>query len=230
MKAIGYIRVSTDEQGKHGVSLDAQTEKIKKYASYRGIKYFPPMICDEAVSGSIPLNKRAGGKDLLRAIEKNGITDIIITKQDRLFRDTIDCLSTLREWDELGIVLHIIDEGGVVDTSTPNGWMQVAMRAIFADYEVKQTRHRTKTALAHKKENGQVYNHIPYGFRDEGGRLIEDEQEQANIKSILILKESGMTLQEIADRLNKNGIPAKKGGKWHPQTVKNVLNPEVKRQ
>lgn len=224
MIAVGYIRVSSEEQTKHGVSLDAQADKIGKYAAFKGLT-LRTISHDESVSGSIPLGERAGGKTLLAMLESGAVTNVIITKQDRLFRDTIDCLSTLRDWEEK-IVLHIIDEGGVVDTSTPNGWMQVAMRAMFADYEVKTIRHRTRAAFEHKKAAGQVYNHVPYGYMAEAGMLVEDSAEQAVIESIRIMRsaKNPMTLQGIADVLNGNKVPTKKGGDWHPQTVSNALN------
>lgn len=220
-KAIGYIRVSTEEQGREGVSLEAQAEKIFKYAKWVGLNC--ALKKEEPITGTTRLAGRPMGRELLEMVGRGEVTDVIVTKQDRLCRDTIDCLTILRDWDEK-VVLHIIDEGGVVDTSTPNGWMQVAMRAIIADYEVKNIRHRTLTALRHKKANGQVYGTVPYGYDNVDGQLVENETEQGYIEMMRTWRDDDWTLMAIADELNKNRVPAKLGGPWYAQQVKNVLN------
>lgn len=234
MKAIGYCRVSSDEQEKEGISIEAQQAKIDKYKAWK--EFLEIKILKEigGVSGTKPLIDRKAGALLLEMIEKKEVSDVIVTRQDRLFRSLKNCITILDDWEE-SVVLHLIDEGGVIDTSTPDGWLQVMIRALFAEYEARIGRFRTKTALHHKKSKGEAYNHPPYGWRVEGGemvkgkikggRFVEDEVEQRVIKDIKIMKEGQqMSLQVIADTLNLSRIPAKKGGQWYPATVKNVLD------
>lgn len=232
MKAIGYCRVSSDEQEKEGVSLEAQQAKIEKYKAWKEFIEIKVLTEIGGVSGTRPLIDRKAGALLLEMIEKDELTDVIVTRQDRLFRSLKDCVTILDDWEE-SVVLHLIDEGGVIDTSTPDGWLQVMIRALFAEYEARIGRFRTKTALHHKKSKGEAYNHPPYGWKVEGqemvqgklrgGRFVEDEKEQYIIGQIKHLKHEGQSLQGIAAWLNGQGIVAKKGGKWHPATVKNVV-------
>ena len=90
--AIGYARVSTEEQAMGGVSLPAQAEKIRAYCALHG---FTPtqVISEEGVSGTIPLAKRPPRVELIRALRTAGVRHIVTFKLDRLFRDAMDCLA-----------------------------------------------------------------------------------------------------------------------------------------
>jgi DNA invertase Pin-like site-specific DNA recombinase len=236
MKAVGYIRVSTEEQGKGGVSLEAQRAKIKRYAEFKGERVSSVEILEEPpVSGSKALIKRKVGAELLERISRGKVTDIIVTKLDRLFRNLRDCVNTLEAWED-DVVLHLVDEGGTIDTSTPDGYLQVMIKALFASYEVRLIRFRTRTAIDHLKANGKVYNHAPYGYdvvKDlenpkSKGKLVPNEDEQKTIEIMRVMRgaEYHYTYAAIADYLNKSGTPAKKGGQWSVKTVIDVLTRE----
>ena len=225
--AVGYIRVSTEEQGKGGVSLEAQREKIRKYAAWKGLEV--EIIAEKPISGSVPLAQRPDGCGLIIDVGDGKVTDIIVTKLDRLFRDLKDCVTHIEGWEDR-VVLHLVDEGGVIDTSTPDGYLNVMVKALFAAYEVRVIRARTRSALNHKRDTGQVYNHIPYGFEGKDGRLMENEIEQGVIRQMRKMRSEGKTFQQIADYLNETGVPSKGfgkkkpvKGKWHPKTVRTIL-------
>lgn len=228
---IVYTRVSSEEQHKEGVSLAAQRAKAERYAAFKGLPGFDLIEEPQPVSATRPLHKRTGGSDLMERIDRGAVTDILVTKLDRMFRDLKDCVTTLADFEERGIVLHLMDEGGVVDTSTPDGWLQVMIKALFAEYEARQIRFRTRTALQHKKEIGEAYGHAPYGYDVVDGKLVVNDAEQRVIVFIKSYRYEGHTLQWIADQLNADGRLTKgygkvPPGKWHPQTVKNVLDYE----
>ena len=94
MQGIGYIRVSTDDQAREGVSLDVQAERIRAYADMAEIELVG-VVCDKAISGTIPLADRPGGADLLQ----HDVKHVIALKLDRLFRDAADALNQTRQWD-----------------------------------------------------------------------------------------------------------------------------------
>ena len=71
MKAIAYIRVSTQEQATEGVSLDAQRAKLNAYAAFRGLDL--DIIVDAGVSAAKPLAKRPGGARLLAAVKSGAV-------------------------------------------------------------------------------------------------------------------------------------------------------------
>jgi hypothetical protein len=70
-----------------------------------------------------------------------------------------------------------------------------------------------------------VYNHLPYGFVALDGALVRDAVEQAVITRMGVLREQGVSYNEIANTLNGDGVATKQGGLciWHSQSVKNTL-------
>ena len=99
--AVLYIRVSTDEQAVHGVSLGAQEERLRAYCTMRGLEVID-LIRDEGVSAFKPLRTRSGGAGLLRAISSGQATHIVTLKLDRLFRNAADALTLTEAWSGSG--------------------------------------------------------------------------------------------------------------------------------
>jgi DNA invertase Pin-like site-specific DNA recombinase len=90
-KAVGYVRVSTEEQEREGISLAAQKDRIKSYAAMQGLDLIA--IYEEQVSAGKPLAKRGEGKKLVDALAaKDGPRHVIAVKLDRLFRCAQDAL------------------------------------------------------------------------------------------------------------------------------------------
>jgi hypothetical protein len=86
--AVGYVRVSTEEQAREGVSLAAQDDRIRSYCALRGMQ-LRAIYRDEAVSAGRPLAQRPQGAVLLDAISAGDIGNIVALKLDRLFRNAI---------------------------------------------------------------------------------------------------------------------------------------------
>ncbi len=99
MKAIGYIRCSTNEQADSGLGLAAQAERIKAYVVLKGLNLVD-LITDAGVSGGKPLATRPGGQKLLSAIREHKANAVLMLKLDRGFRNATDCLSTVERWDK----------------------------------------------------------------------------------------------------------------------------------
>src|SRR4051794_11907501 len=122
-KAIGYVRVSTEEQSREGVSLGAQQERIRAYATLRGLELVH-IYCEEGVSGKVPLRQRPEGAKLVEDIDKKRAKHVLALKLDRLFRNASDALSQSEQWDKRKVALHIIDMGGeAVNTASAMGKM-----------------------------------------------------------------------------------------------------------
>src|SRR5262245_22856200 len=106
-KAVAYVRVSTQEQASHGVSLDAQRQRIQAYCSMAGLELVE-LISEEGISGSVPLTDRDGGRRLTELISKRNstVTHVVALRLDRIFRDACDALDQTKTWDKEGITLH----------------------------------------------------------------------------------------------------------------------------
>lgn len=227
-KAIGYARVSTIQQVKDGVSIDAQTSQIESYCTFRKLE-LERVITDCGVSGGIQMQDRDGGSELLEELRSGEYTDVIIVKLDRAFRNVVDCLKVVQEWQSLGINVHIQDIGGQsVDTSSAYGMFFLTVLAALAEMERKQVSERTKTGLWMKKQKREYCGGgIPYGFKlaDDGKVLVPDKHEREIIEYAVELRDDGLSYRGIARALHEEGFRSRTGGKFHAQSVKRMLDP-----
>jgi DNA invertase Pin-like site-specific DNA recombinase len=219
-KAVGYVRVSTTDQATNGVSLDAQEERIRAYCQANGLDLVS-IYRDEGVSGGLPLSGRPEGKAMLAALGRGDAAHVVAAKLDRLFRNVLDCLVNVGELDKAGVSLHLLDLN--LNTATAFGQAFLAITAAFAALERNLTRERIVAALAHKKQNGQVYNHVPYGFDRVEKRLVANAGEQAVLQRIKEMDSAGVPMMRIAEALNKEGVPTKRNAQWYASTVRAIL-------
>jgi len=222
-KAVGYVRVSTEEQTREGVSLDAQEERVRAYCTLAGLELVD-CYREEGVSGSVPLSERPAGRELVVHLVRGNSRHVVALKLDRLFRDASDALTQTRAWDKAGVALHLVDMGGsTLNTASAMGRLFLTMTAAFAELERNLTRERTAAALAYKRDRREAYGPTPLGYAREGERLTESSAELALVQRMQTLRAEGWSLRQIAAALNSEGVPGKQGGRWHASTVRYVL-------
>jgi len=229
--AVCYLRVSTLEQSREGVSLDSQDERLRAYCKMSGLDLVR-VIREEGVSASKKLSTRPGGQEVLSLIQSKKVQHVIALKLDRLFRDAEDALHQTKEWDKAGVALHLVDMGGqTINTATAMGRFFLNMMAGFAELERNLIAERTATALNFKKNHKQVYSPVPLGYTREGSDLKENDGELSIVNRIMEMRSQGISYDKIAKTFNSKGIPTKTGAKWYASTVcyivKNNLYKEV---
>lgn len=226
LKAYGYIRVSTDEQKEEGVSLDAQSEKIKAYAILNDFDLME-IIRDEGKSGKDM--DRPGLQRLIDLSDGPEADAIIVYKLDRLSRRTRDILYLIEEVFKRGHTrfLSITEQ---IDTKTAMGKFFLTMMGALAQMEREVISERTRAALAYKKAKGDPLGAVPYGFKLEDGKYEKDPGEQKIVRRIKRLREKGKSYRQIATILNGEGIPAKRGGKWNHSAVHYIFQRTVKKK
>lgn len=219
-KAIGYCRVSTEEQATEGVSLAAQEAKIRAYAMINDLD-LAEVIVDDGYTGKN--TDRPGLKRALDLIDSGEVAAIVVCKLDRLSRKTIDTLSLVERIEAAGAAFHSIAEK--VDTKSATGKFFLTITAAIAQMERDQIAERTADALAHKQTIGEHVGSVPFGFKMDrkGGHLVPLAEEAAVVARAADLRASGMTLQAIADVFNAEQIPTRRGGEWRPCTVRALV-------
>ncbi len=195
-KAVGYIRVSTKDQVKEGISLDAQKAKIEAYAAINDLELLE-IIRDEGASGKDL--EREGMAKLLDLVGSGKVEAVIVYKLDRLSRRTLDTLSLIESLESKGIAFHSISEK--VDTKSATGKFFLTIISAVAQMERDMIAERTKDALAHKKKKGEWSGRIPFGFRIKDNRLVEDLEQIKVIQKAKRLRRSGKSLREISRAL-----------------------------
>jgi DNA invertase Pin-like site-specific DNA recombinase len=218
MKAIGYIRVSTEGQASDGVSLAAQESKIRAWAELNDHSDVEIHI-DAGLSGSRADNRPAL-QDAIAACRKGDV--LVVYSLSRLARSTRDTIQIAEQLHKTGADLVSLSEK--IDTTTAAGKMVFRMLAVLSEFERDQVAERTSMAMAHKKANGERVGSVPYGFKlaADGVRLEPDASEQAAVTLAKQLRGDGQTLREIAQRLALDGFKPR-GKQWHAMTVKNMV-------
>jgi DNA invertase Pin-like site-specific DNA recombinase len=174
------------------------------------------VFVERGVSGSKPLGERPEGGKLLAALKPG---DVVITaKLDRMFRSAIDALDVLGRLKQAGIGLHMIDLGG--DT-TGNGVSKLVFTILSAVAEAERDRTRERVAEV-KRDQRQRGRYLggtaPWGYSvGEGGELVPMPELQASIRKMRRLRDQGLALRAIAERMKAAGVSISHAG------VKNAL-------
>jgi site-specific DNA recombinase len=198
-RATGYIRVSTEEQAKEGISLEAQAERIKALAIAKGWQ-LTGIIEDRGYSGKNL--ERPGVKRLIDICKKDKVDIVIVYKVDRLTRRQKNL------WHLLEDVFEPCDVGFIsvsepFDTTTATGKAFLGMLGVFAQLERELISERTREGLRHKRINGEWVGRQPVGFKINGeGRLEEDPETLRRIQRAKRMKREGRSVRDIAGVLD----------------------------
>ncbi len=230
MHAAIYVRVSTDDQARHGYSLAEQKEACRQRAvslgAYSIIEY-----ADEGISGS---RLDRPGLDSLREAVKNGQVDVIIVRDpDRLSRKLAHQLLVTEEFEKAGVNLEFLDFDW---KDTPEGRLFYSIRGAIAEYEREKIRDRMVRGKNQKAKQGGVpigFYAYGYSYDPEKGKVYVNENEAPVAKDVFtwfVNEDIGMN--GIAKRLNTAGTPTRKGkGIWHRNVIRQILvNPVYKGQ
>lgn len=212
LKVVGYVRVSTSEQGDSGAGLDAQRSAIKSEASRRGWNLLE--IHEDVASGK-SLRKRLGLEAALHAVETGEADGLVVAKLDRLSRSLQDFSDLMARARMGGWAITALDVG--VDTTTPAGEMVASMMAVIAQWERRIISQRTSDALAERKKAG-----VKLGSR-------EPQIPDATRRRIKGMRSRGWSVPRIVEKLKADGVPTARGGEWRVATVQQVLG-ELKRR
>lgn len=219
-----YVRVSTEEQAREGVSLDAQEERIRAYCALHRLELVR-IYRDPGESAGKPLHERPEGAALLADIAAGRVHHVVALKLDRLFRDAIDALHVATGWERAGVAMHLIDLGGqTVNTASASGKFMFSVLAAAAEMERNLIGERTRAALHHKRARGERLGTTPLGFRTPapGAAMEPQSHELQPVRVILRRRRAGESFRAIAQHLEQRGYSTKRGGKWHASTVRSV--------
>lgn len=220
MKTIGYVRVSTDKQAEHGISLEAQESKIRAMAIVRG-GALEEVIVDGGESAK-DLN-RPGVKRLLALVDTGKIDAVIVAKLDRLTRSVKDLCGLLELFEKRKVALISVAES--LDTGSAAGRLVITIMGAVSQWEREAIGERTRDALRHKRKQGRRVGNIAFGSRlaGDGEHLEPEPVEQAALAEIRRLRRQGATLRGIAAALNNRAHRTRRGTPWRLESVARVV-------
>lgn len=170
-----YTRVSTAMQV-DGYSLDAQREKLRKYADYEDM-VIAGEYSDEGFSGK-NIQGRHEFQQMLRDVQdcKDGVSYVLVFKLSRFGRNAADVLNSLQLMQDFGVNLICVEDG--IDSSKDSGKLMISVLSAVAEIERENIRAQTMAGREQKAREGKWNGGFaPYGYRLENGELsIADDE------------------------------------------------------
>jgi site-specific DNA recombinase len=227
-KAFLYLRVSTPGQVE-GCGFDRQEEVCRAYAKKAGYEVIG-VFQEEGVSGAKDETERPAFQEMMAAILANGVNTVIVESLDRLAREYRIQESLLIYLASKGVDLVSARTGENITRAIqadPLKKALVQIQGVFAELEKNQLVRRLKKArdLRSAQAKRRIEGRKAYGRTPEEKHVIQRIRAMRRTRKN---KTPGMTLQEIADRLNEEKIKTKDGKKWTPTQVFNVVGKATK--
>ena len=221
-RTVAYLRVSTDKQADHGVSLEAQRAKVLQYADLYDLDLVSIEV--DAGESAKSLNRPALTRAL--AMLKTGKAEaLLVVKLDRLTRSVRDLCDLVDGYFRDG--KHaLMSVGEQVDTRSAAGRMMLNMLTVIGQWEREAIGERTAAAMQHKASKGEFTGGTaPYGFElgADGVALVPVKAEQAVIAEVRALRSSGLSLRKVAKALEAKGVKARSGRRFAATQVARMV-------
>ena len=208
LKCYIYTRVSTSMQVE-GYSLDAQKDKLKKYADYQEM-IIAGEYSDEGKSGK-SVEGRPEFQQMLQDIEtgKDNVDFVLVFKLSRFGRNAADVLSSLQRMQDFGVNLICVEDG--IDSSKDAGKLMISVLSAVAEIERENILVQTMEGRRQKAREGKWNGGFaPYGYKLVDGELHIAEDEAPIIRLIYDkFVNTTMGIGAIAVFLNQNGYRKK---------------------
>ena len=219
-RIIGYVRCSTDLQSKDGASLAVQRAKLDAFVFVHDLELIDTI---EDAGWSAKTLERPGLQRALAILDQGGADGLLVLKLDRLTRSVSD-LGTLIDQhfgEKPGKALLAVQDS--IDTRTAAGRLVLNVLVSVAQWEREAIGERTSMALRHLQAQGRQLGAPGLGYAMVDGEVRPIDSELETIGHIRDLRNAGHTLEQIARILTDERRPTKRGGRWGPATVANVL-------
>ncbi len=230
-----YVRVSTEEQAKEGLSIDAQIDKCRAFCQARDWKVFK--IYKDAGYSAGSLNRPAL-ELLLRDAQEKKFKIILVHKIDRFSRKLKDLIMILEELKEKEINFTSVTEQ--IDTTSAMGEAFFQIIGVFAQLERGMVRERVELAFDRKIKFGEALFRAPYGYVYKNKKLVPDPENSEKIKEMFEMWSQDIDYKEISKKFKipvstfyqiiKNQIyigKIKYRGKMYKGKHKPIINEEL---
>ena len=192
-----------------GYSLDAQRDKLRKYAAYEDM-VVAGEYSDEGFSGK-NIQGRQEFQRMLNDIQdcKDGVSYVLVFKLSRFGRNAADVLNSLQLMQDFGVNLICVEDG--IDSSKDAGKLMISVLSAVAEIERENIRTQTMAGREQKAREGKWNGGFaPYGYKLESGNLVIAEDE---VEVIRVIYDRYIHTNEgvagVAKYLNRNGFVKK---------------------
>ncbi len=220
VRTAAYARVSSDSEDQLN-SFAAQIRYYTELLKNSENTVFIDMYADEGISGTSAA-KRADFQRLMNDCRKGKIDRILTKSVSRFARNTKDCLEAIRELKTLGVSVYFEKEN--IDTAEISSEMMITMYSQFAQEESMSISKNCRMGVTKRMMDGS-YNNLsaPFGYEYQNGKLQINPEKAQIVKQIFSWYVSGIGIEEIARRLNLNGVREEI---WRHGTIRCILTNE----
>ena len=192
-----YSRVSTEEQAKEGLSVDAQIDKCESFCKARGWEVFK--VYKDAGFSAGSLNRPAL-ELLLRDAEEKKFNIILVYKIDRFSRKLKDLITILENLKMKGINFTSVTEQ--IDTTSAMGEAFFQIIGVFAQLERGMVKERVQLSFDRKINLGEALYRAPFGYIYQNKKLVKHPEKAGKIKEIFEMWNAGINYKEICKKFN----------------------------
>jgi site-specific DNA recombinase len=193
-----YARVSTEEQAREGLSVEAQIDKCKAFCQARDWEIFK--IYRDAGFSAGSLNRPAM-ELMLRDGQEARFNIILVYKIDRFSRKLRDLIMVLDDLKEKDINFTSVTEQ--IDTTSAMGEAFFQIIGVFAQLERGLVKERVELAFDRKINLGESLSRAPLGYiYDSNKKLIPDPSTAGSINDIFEMWSIGINYKEICNKYN----------------------------
>ncbi|MDE7425212.1 MAG: recombinase family protein [Lachnospiraceae bacterium] len=216
-----YIRVSGEEQKISGLSLEAQQERLEKYAKEKGWIIAGTYI-DAAKTARKKLHKRTEFLQMMESVKRDEVDILLFTRLDRWFRSVADYYKVMEVLEQHNCEWLTTDEE--YDTTTANGRLYINVKLSIAQNEADIDGERIDVVFDSKIAKGTVVSgSCPFGYKVNAEKRLEIDKEKAAI------------VQDAFDYYEKNVsqrgtiayIRTKYGVNWCDATFRRMLKEQL---
>ena len=176
-----YIRVSTEEQALHGLSIESQTKTLTEWAKKEG-HHIAGTYVDAGISARKPASKRPALQQLLNDVRAGKGELIAFTKLDRWFRNISEYYKVQEILEKYHVNWKTIQED--YDTSNAAGRLKINIMLSVAQDEADRTGERIKAVFEMKRQKLEpLTGNAPTGYKIEGKKLIKDPQTEEAVNA-----------------------------------------------
>lgn len=181
-RAALYVRVSTEEQKKHGYSVDNQIDSLQKYCDEQGYK-IAGIYNDAGNTAAKSYTKRPALLNLIADCKAGKIDIILFTRLDRWFRNIKEYYKVQDQLEGSNVPWKTIWED--YETETSSGRFKVNIMLSIAQAEAERTSEKIKSVFQYKKEQGEIIGKVPFGYKKlDKKTVIKDPETKEHIEKV----------------------------------------------
>lgn len=191
-KAGVYVRVSTEEQAKEGLSIDAQIDRCTAFCKARGWDLFQIYTDAGYSAGSM---HRPALQRLLDDARAGKLEILLVYKIDRFSRKLKDLISILEDLKAQKVNFTSVTEQ--IDTTTAMGEAFFQIIGVFAQLERGMVKERVEMAFDKKIRSGEALHRPPFGYMYKQRKLVPHPEEAEKVQHIFEMWAAGISYKDI---------------------------------